>query len=368
MLKLNTAQNELLEYLKESPIRYSYAFARYDKFKLTPRQIKEVKEQYIQSLQSEVKETSTTMKVKRMWVSNNKTTIQYENSEETVTPEILFKEGWKFEPYESVKGKVALVYTSDKHIGAAVSDRALLGNHYDLKEFELRMQKTALELIKLHSLHNFSKVIICDLGDAIDGMDGFTGSRRHNLPQNMSNREVYQGFMDTHIAFFNTLHSHIDCDIEFRTAGESNHGGDMEWICFKSLGLFLNEKFKMTVNIGNKFIEHFTLGEHTFLLCHGKDFKDMKFPLPKNINDKTLIWIKAYIDHHKIDSKFVHFIKGDIHVSNSELTEFVRYKNVLSMFGASQWVQTNFMSNTSGTSIDILDLDSNLLMETSIFY
>jgi hypothetical protein len=154
----------------------------------------------------------------------------------------------------------------------------------------------------------------------------------------------------------------------YKTVGDSNHGGDLDWMMFISTGLALNKNVpKVKVDIGSKFIEHFSINDHTFILCHGKDSKNLKKGLPKVLDKKTEIYIKSYIDAKNIRSKFVHFIKGDLHQAATEYSNFFRYKNVLSMFGSSDWVQTNFMSNTKGVSFDILNTKTNTITEHTLF-
>ena len=360
---------DVVNFFKEVPSRYTYSFDRIQaKFEVSREEIQEAKKLFMGSLFETLPVSQSEMQVERMWVnSNGKTSVQMKPLTETFSYDPIEYKAWDIEIKPS--SKICMVYTSDKHIGASVGSEAMLNNHYDKEEFESRMQKLAVELIDLDNLHRFDQMIVCDLGDAIDGMDGFTGSRMHKLPQNMGNREVFQTFIDVHLKFFHTLKSHLHCpNLEFRTAGESNHGGDMEWMCFKTLGMMLHEKYNMNVYIGNKFIEHFTKGDHTFLLCHGKDFKDMKFGLPRYADAKTINYFKSYMEHHGITSKFIHVVKGDLHMNNSEYTQFFRYKNVMSMFGSSKWVMTNFMSNTKGVSIDILNLGTNSITEHYLFF
>lgn len=261
-----------------------------------------------------------------------------------------------------------LVYTSDKHIGAKTKDNALLDNEWNKEEFLKRMASLAKEIVRLNELYYFDSIIIMDLGDAIDGQDGYTQSRKHQLPQNMSNREVYSTFMEVHTDFFYTLS--VNCtksNLIFITAGESNHGGDMEWMCNKSLEAVLNLRFpEIQTYIGNKFIEDYVIGDHCFIVCHGKDAEDMKFPMPQVLDAKTELYFKKYIEHRQIDAKYIHIIKGDLHVASSQWGEFFRYKNVLSMYGSSKWIQTNFMSNTKGVSMDILSKGS--VTEHQLFF
>ena len=194
-----------------------------------------------------------------------------------------------------------------------------------------------------------------DFGDTIDGFSGFTTRGGHVLPQNMTNREVFTTFLKVHMDFIGRIQDSCKCNISYITVGESNHGGDMEWICNKSLEVACQYKYPdVTFFVGDKFIEHFTIADHCFIICHGKDMEDMKNPLPLNLDQKTELYFKKYMDTHNINSKYTHIIKGDLHQASCQYGEFFRYKNVLSMYGASKWIQTNFMNNTKGVCMDIL--------------
>lgn len=274
-----------------------------------------------------------------------------------------FLQGYKStqKPF-SVKAEdgILFVYTSDKHIGAETKEGNLLGNDYDAQEFENRMINLAKEIRKIDQTYFLNEIVIVDLGDTVDGFNGKTTRGGHNLPQNMTNREVYKTFLQVHLDFMGTLIERCDCkNFSYITVGESNHGGDFEYICNKSLEAILNLKYpQVKTFIGEKFLEHFVFGEHCFIFCHGKDIEDMKYPLPKNLDPKTELWIKSYTEQMGIDSKYIHFIKGDLHLASCEYSNNLRYKNCLSLYGSSKWVQTNFMKNTKGVCMDILTKNS----------
>lgn len=300
---------------------------------------------------------------KTKWIKTKEQSIYMVKKE----PEVDYKREFEqflnqYDPKESLVEKPSFkynsalfVYTSDKHIGAETKENALFENTWNKEEFVKRMSLLAKEIIRLNELYHFESIVIFDLGDALDGFNKQTTRGGHQLPQNMSNRESYSTFMNVHTDFFYTLSKYYQGNLSFITTGDSNHGGDYEWICNKSLEAILNLRFpNIQTYIGDKFIEHFEIGDHCFITCHGKDSEDLKYPLPPVLNEKVELYFKKYIDHHRIQSRYIHVIKGDSHVASCQYGDFFRYKNVLSMYGASKWVQTNFMSNTRGVSMDIL--------------
>ena len=274
-----------------------------------------------------------------------------------------------WEPLEILKEEgdsVLLVYLSDRHIGAATKANSMLENEYSAEIYRQRMSKVLSEVLRLHEVNEFKTIIVVDLGDTVDGMNGKTTRGEHLLPQNMSNREVFYTFMDVELEFMEVIRNQTKAEVVRYTMGDSNHGGDFEWMCHKSLEYALRKETDIKIYTGDKFIEHFFVGDHCFMICHGKDSEDMKFPLPKTLNDKTENWIKSYMDAKGITSKYVHFIKGDLHSLTCEYGRFFRYKNVPSLYGSSKWVHTNFMQNTRAVSFEIIQ--NNNLTEHTLFF
>lgn len=302
--------------------------------------------------------------VKAKWIKNKEQSTFLVNKGKQEDYKTAFKEFLEsyFPPNEGdipvyqESSSALLVYMSDKHIGAKTKENSLFDNNYDAKEFERRMILLAKEIINLNESRKFDQIILIDLLDTIDGFDGKTTRGGHSLSQNMTNREVYTVFMDVHLKLLHTVQNECKCPISYITAGESNHGGDFEWVCNKSLETVVSLKYpNIEFYVGDKFIEHFEIANHCFILCHGKDAEDMKYPLPSVLDQKTELYFKRYIDAKGINSKYIHVIKGDQHQASCQYGEFFRYKNVLSMYGSSKWSMTNFMQNTKGVCMDILN-------------
>ena len=335
------------------------------KFNLTVDEIYEIKDI--------VRNTNEQWEEKVRWVKDKEgSKLFVKKSQDNIKEEFLnFAKEFVPKNYNNTKpnadySSALLVYMSDKHIGADTLESSSLENKWDKEEFENRMSLLAEEVIRLYEINKFEAIILFDLGDAVDGFNAQTTRGGHKLPQNMSNREVFSVFMEVHLNFFYTIQKYCDTDLTFITAGESNHGGDFEWICNKSLEILLNNKFpNIKTFIGDKFIEHYELGNHCFIVCHGKDIEDLKFPLPSVLNEKTELYFKRYVDHHKIDAEFIHVIKGDTHKASCQYVDRLRYKNVLSMYGASKWIHHNFMSNLKGVSMDIFA--NNRITEHQLF-
>ena len=247
---------------------------------------------------------------------------------------------------------------SDKHVGAKTNDTAMFGNYYDIEVFRQRMLSTLDDYIdEAAQRGRFDKVFICDLGDSLDGWDQSTtrpGSK-HVLPQNSTNRESFDAYVRVTIEFMESLIA-LDLANEYEIVAitNDNHSSDFGYICNRAVEVYLNVKYpQVKTRILSKFIEHVTYGEHTVMLCHGKDAEHMRNGLPLNIDQKTEAFINSYIDMYKLTGT-LHFIKGDLHQASTNYVRKFRYRNVLSLYGSSDWAQTNFGPSLAGCSSEII--------------
>ena len=265
-------------------------------------------------------------------------------------------------PKPSLSNKKALfVYMSDKHIGAMTKQDSVYENQYDRVVFAERLNKVYDRIVQAHKDFGvFDTIYICDLGDAVDGWNGLTTRGGHKLPQNMDNKEVFRTYVEEHKKFFdNLLGSGFSKDYKAIMQTNDNHGGDFSYIVAKALQYYLEGAYNIEVRLMEKYLEHFEYGNHTFIFTHGKDSEDRKFGLPLQLNDKAENYISKYIDYHNIDTtKQIHLIKGDLHTESMQLTNNFRYRNVLSLYGSSKWIHSNFGPGIAGASFDIVEKKS----------
>ena len=120
---------------------------------------------------------------------------------------------------------------------------------------------------------------------------------------------------------------------------------------------------EIEVRIFEKYIESFDVANHTFVLCHGKDAKDVFKNMPLTINDKTENQINEFLDYRGIKGN-VHFIKGDLHQSATTYAKRFRYKSVGSFFGSSEWIHKNFGNTKACCDIDVVNGEN--IIETRI--
>ena len=153
--------------------------------------------------------------------------------------------------------------------------------------------------------------------------------------------------------------------IKYYAVEGGNHDGDFGYIANKSLeGILAILNPEIEVTIFEKYIEYFKAQGHTFVLCHGKDAKDVFKNMPLVINDKTENQINEFLDYNDIHGKNIHFVKGDLHQSATTYSKRFRYKSVASFFGSSEWIHKNFGNTRASCDMDIIDGDS--ILETRL--
>ena len=258
---------------------------------------------------------------------------------------------------EAVSENILVVFVSDKHIGALTKKDAIYDNAYDATEFNWRLQGVLKEIGEVYSEEGtLTKIVVVDLGDAMDGYNGETIRGGHKLPQNMSNKEAFEVFVNSHKSFYNALFNsgHAE-DYEVYHITNSNHGGEFEHFATRCLQEYLKASYKgVKFDIFEKFITPIVIGEHTYMLSHGKDTEDMKNGLPLTLDAKTEQYIINYMLYHKLQSDNLHFIKGDLHQASTQWGKHFRYRNVPSIYGSSKWIMTNFGYNKPGCSFDLI--------------
>lgn len=262
--------------------------------------------------------------------------------------------------------KALFIYLADLHIGAKTSNNSLFANEYNASVFKERLQHTLVTIKQNKEFFGvFDALYIVNLGDALDGYNKQTTRGGHMLPQNLDNNEQLDTFFEAHKDLFDSIVSmNAAKRIEYVACTNCNHSGSFGYAANRLLDIYLSLKYPdIKRTIITKFIDHIQYGQHTFMYTHGKDDKDMKFGLPASLNEKTENYINAYIHYHKIQTPAIHLVKGDLHLSAKQSGKIFRYKNVLSLYGSSKWVQTNFMVNKCGYNYEIVDKYSKSIYE-----
>lgn len=269
-----------------------------------------------------------------------------------------------------VQNEVALmVYLSDMHVGAHNDEtESLFSSAYDADEFAERLVKVLNKIGEFGKLYGrIDSVYICNLGDNLDGFNANTTRGGHELPQNLNNREQFTTYVNGMMRFFTSLYEmNISNNIHFMSVGDCNHSGDFgytsNWALLKIMELRFPE---VQLRLFDKFIEHFEYGNHCFIMTHGKDKKHKKHGFPLSLDTKTELYFNDYIIHSNVDrNKHISVVKADLHSNNCQAGKFFRYRNTMSLYGGSPWIDANFGYTKPGVSFDIVSKNDHQILES----
>jgi hypothetical protein len=163
--------------------------------------------------------------------------------------------------------KHLIIWLSDMHIGAYNDDFGF----YQIPEYNSDdIQKRLNKIVQHFAGKEYEKIHVMNLGDSVDSYNKETTRGGHPLPSVMNNKEMSETYITLMLKFFTDLKANIKCNsIGYFCIGESNHDGDWGWINNKLLAAKL-ETMGVISYISNYPIDYYVLGDHNFVLCHGK--------------------------------------------------------------------------------------------------
>jgi hypothetical protein len=273
--------------------------------------------------------------------------------------------------------KGLFIFGADKHIGALTKENSVYTNKYDKQEIKRRLIQNTLQEIEtwVSEFGAFNSLFIMDLGDALDGYNqkttgGLRGTSSHTLPQQLNNREQHDFYVEVHKELFDILATkQYAKDIYFIATSNSNHGGDFEYGAIRHLETYLNIKYpNIRTYVSYKPLNHFFYGKHCIIFGHGKDDEDMKSGLPLTLNEKVKNYINDYITVNNLNEYTISFISADLHQSAETYGDNFRYKKVLSQYGSTKWMHTNFGSGSPGLSSEVFVKDKKKIYKTDEFF
>ena len=263
-------------------------------------------------------------------------------------------------------GEDLILHLSDLHIGACLTTGAMYNENlnYGIDEAHRRLTEV---LYRVSNLGNFDTIIINLLGDNIDccGFTGKTARLDHAMPNNMDAREQANAYINLILWFIDSLISNKVCShIKVYSVPCGNHGGSFEYMVNKAILAMINARFpEIETTLFEEFFGTYEFKQNTFVLCHGKDDQYMKRGLPLNLDEKSKTMLYEWMDYTGIKGNQIHFIKGDLHSNNINSCHKFSYRNVLSMFGASDYANYNFSRNSYGVSYELF-IGNNLIRGT----
>lgn len=233
-----------------------------------------------------------------------------------------------------------IIWLSDLHIGAynAKYNSFIQLPSYDVKEIKSRLTR----IIESFVGQKYHSVYVVNLGDSIDGFNKETTRGGHELPEVLDNKEISEAFIECMTEFFATLTSKVKSnDFNYLCIGESNHGGDFEWLNQKLLAAYIT-KYNVKSYISNYPIDNFVIGKHQFLYAHGKDNGCQSRQFPLTLNPATELYFANYIAEKGICSPHIYVVKGDLHNYAYTTGKQFDYISVGSMYGSSNYIVANF--------------------------
>lgn len=271
---------------------------------------------------------------------------------------------------EDVYGFDRLVIT-DIHIGMDVNadGNATYILKWDGEELNKRLDKVVNTII---DKSEGDILVIDELGDYLDGWNAQTTRGGHDLPQNMNNKESFDIAVKFKIDLVSRLIPHYN-KVIMNNVCEDNHSGEFGYVVNSAVKSILELKFdNVEVNNMEKFLNHYVIGSHCFILTHGKDSKHAKFGFSPILNDKNLSKIDQYCKVNKIYQKsdFIEFSKGDSHqaIFDYSTSDDFDYCNYPAFSPSSQWVQTNFKVGRSGFVFGFIEYENNIKTMTHYWF
>ena len=242
------------------------------------------------------------------------------------------------------------VYT-DTHVGMNVNPNGY--SLYDGKWDEEEIINTCDQIIEHTLRYQKSDVLVLDdLGDFADGWDGKTVRREHDLPQNMDNQKVFDVGLHFKTRLTDGLFKHYK-NIIVNNICNSNHSSAFDYVINQAFKNIANLKYSnVEVNNCRKFISHYEVKDHYFIITHGKDDKNLKFGFKPILDKKQENKIDNYLKQNYIfdPAKPVEFSKGDSHqyIFDNATSDTFSYYNYPALSPSSDWVKTNFQKGKRG--------------------
>lgn len=254
---------------------------------------------------------------------------------------------------------VLIIWLSDLHIGAynAKYSSFVPLPSYDKEEIKTRLTK----IVQTFAGQSYGAVYVVNLGDSVDGYNKETTRGGHQLPEVMDNKEISEAFIECMMEFFKSLKANVKCnEINYLCIGESNHGGDWEWVNQKLLAAYLaNEGIKSYLS--NFPIDYFTIGRHTYVYMHGKDNNNQSRQFPLTLNPQTELYFANYLAEQNLHNDHIYVVKGDLHNYAYTTGKQFDYISVGSMYGSSNYIVANFGHTKWSINYSVVTEDDMLM-------
>jgi hypothetical protein len=264
-----------------------------------------------------------------------------------------------------------LVFT-DTHLGMDVQGKdgdPLYDGKWDMEEILSRLMDM-VNHVKTYKTSN--TLVIDDLGDFLDGLGGQTTRKGHELPQNMNDKEVFDLALLFKTSLIDSLIEDFDTII-CNNVTNDNHAGVFSYFVSSAVKQLLEQRYpgKVFVNSIKRFMHHYSVGNHTFVLCHGKDIGENKFGFKPKLDAIQAEKIDQYCKEHKLyNGNFIEFSKGDSHqaIYDDTTSNDFSYYNYPAFSPPSNWVKTNFKNSKSGFNFFNIKKEENIKISIPFWF
>lgn len=254
----------------------------------------------------------------------------------------------------------SITYT-DAHIGMDTDSKgnSMFATKWNKKALEMALDEM---IFKTLTTQNNKTLVIDELGDFLDGLNGYTTRGGHKLPQNMTDEEVFDLGVWFKVELIDRIHRFYD-KIIVNNICNDNHAGSFGYFVSSATKNIIENKYdNVTVTNHRKFINHYFVGDICFIISHGKDDETLKFGFKPQLDSKGLEKIDQYCKQNDIykKAKKIVFKKGDSHQALFDMctSDDFYYFNYPALSPSSQWVQNNFKKGRRGFVLETWnDLD-----------
>lgn len=263
-----------------------------------------------------------------------------------------------------------LVYT-DVHIAMDVQGYGdpLYDGKWDREEILSRLNAMIEHTIRYQ---RGNTLYIDELGDFLDGLGGETTRKGHKLPQNMNDKEAFELALEFKIHLVERLLPYYD-KIICNMVTNDNHAGVFGYFAASSVKKILEAKYpeKVAVNVLKRFMEHYSVGKHTFICVHGKDMGEQKFGMKPKLDAVLAEKIDQYCKEHSLyNGNYIELSKGDSHqaIYDDTTSNDFSYYNYPAFSPPSNWVKTNFKLSKSGFRLYNIHLEENIKIAIPYYF
>ena len=213
-------------------------------------------------------------------------------------------------------------------------------------------------------------IAVDELGDFLDGFNGYTTRGGHKLPQNMTDEEAFDLGVEVKMEIADILLSSFD-HVMFNNICNDNHAGSFGYFVNSAFGSIVERKYGKRVICNNyrNFINHYVINNIAMIITHGKDEDTLKFGFKPILDSKGLEKIDQYCKQnglYKYDK--IVFSKGDSHQCMFDMatSDDFYYFNYPALSPSSQWVQNNFKKGRRGFVLEHWDSEQQVTMNIQL--